>query len=142
VKNTRRNIHECWISALNTNPDLGVNLHAFLRVQDDLCAFVPLCDQKIHRLLTNILLNFLAQRHEGTKIVLNLFQDNAPPSPVILKQVQDDDNSDFWHCALNKMFAFIRTDSECELARFSGHLAPFYVSVSQHCLPMQWHRPY
>jgi hypothetical protein len=24
-------------------------------------------------------------------VILNLFQDNAPPSPVILKQVQDDD---------------------------------------------------
>jgi hypothetical protein len=23
-------------------------------------------------------------------VILNLFQDNAPPSPVILKQVQDD----------------------------------------------------
>jgi hypothetical protein len=25
-------------------------------------------------------------------VILNLFQDNAPPSPVILKQVQDDEN--------------------------------------------------
>jgi len=24
-------------------------------------------------------------------VILNLFRDNAPPSPVILKQVQDDD---------------------------------------------------
>jgi hypothetical protein len=26
-----------------------------------------------------------------TFVILNLLQDNAPPSPVILKQVQDDD---------------------------------------------------
>ena len=25
------------------------------------------------------------------RVILNLFQDEAPPSPVILKQVQDDD---------------------------------------------------
>jgi hypothetical protein len=25
-------------------------------------------------------------------VILNLFRDNAPPSPVILKQVQDDDS--------------------------------------------------
>jgi hypothetical protein len=28
-------------------------------------------------------------------VILNLFQDNAPPLPVILKQVQDDDDSGF-----------------------------------------------
>jgi hypothetical protein len=60
-------IHECWISAPNTNLDLGVNLHAFLRVLDDLCAFVSLCE-KIRQNVCNQTLNFLiAQRHEGTK---------------------------------------------------------------------------
>jgi hypothetical protein len=27
----------------------------------------------------------------NTNVILNLFQDNTRPSPVILKQVQDDD---------------------------------------------------
>ena len=34
-------------------------------------------------------------------VILNLFQDNAPPSPVILKQVQDDE---FWASVLNNEF--------------------------------------
>jgi hypothetical protein len=38
-----------------------------------------------------VILNTFQDEAPPPFVILNLFQDNAPPSPVILKQVQDDD---------------------------------------------------
>jgi hypothetical protein len=38
-----------------------------------------------------VILNTFQDEAPPPFVILNLFQDEAPPSPVILKQVQDDD---------------------------------------------------
>jgi hypothetical protein len=45
--------------------------------------------------------------HHSLFVILNLFQDNAPPLPVILNQVQDDDDSGFWHGALECALSYL-----------------------------------
>jgi hypothetical protein len=39
-----------------------------------------------------VILNTFQDEAPPPFVILNLFQDHAPPSPVILKQVQDDDS--------------------------------------------------
>lgn len=45
--------------------------------------------------LNLVMLNSFLQNEQSQCVMLNLFQHNTSPSPVILKQVQDDENEAF-----------------------------------------------